>query len=100
MDWSLAYFRAQARKWKDRRMSILMAKGIENETVGVGSIDKLQGHTSDIGTGMEKGRNGAQMGLGDERGHFCYTFKQEDMWLKFADLAQDHYSKARASQPN
>jgi hypothetical protein len=52
---------------------------------------------------MAKGLAGQDIGgsdlpLGVQRGHCCYAFKQEDMWLGFADLAQDLISKARTGQ--
>jgi hypothetical protein len=82
MDWTLAYFRKQARKWNDQRMTIL--KSSAND------IEMVEG---DGGPNPEK-----EIG-GPERGLYCYTFKQEDMWLGFAGLAQDLFSKARASYP-
>ena len=41
-----------------------------------------------------------EMSLGAQRGHYCYAFKQEDMWLEFWDIAQDLFCKARAGHPN
>lgn len=76
MDWALAYFRTQAKKWEDRRTAILKP-----------SPDDM-----DISE--------PEMSLGAQRGHYCYAFKQEDMWLGFADVAQDLFCKARAGHPN
>lgn len=76
MDWVLAYFRYQARKWEDRRTA----------------ISKPSPNDMDIGE--------PEMSLGAQRGHYCYAFKQEDMWLGFWDIAQDLFCKARAGHPN
>ena len=54
---------------------------------------------SDAPTGVEMMNpegSGSVIPSDDHRGQLCYTFKQEDMWLRFADLALDLFSKAKA----
>jgi len=36
-------------------------------------------------------------GLGDVRGHLCYASRQQMMWLKFADLAANQFSKSKSA---
>lgn len=76
MDWVTAYFRTQAKKWEGRRTAILKDSAA--------SLDSF----------------GPEISLGSERGRYCYAFKQEDMWLGFADLAQELFCKSRSEHPN
>ena len=66
MDWTQAYFRAQAHHWEVRRNK-------------VGSKDIQAGD-------LENGY----------RGHKCYAYQQEALWLKFADLAAERFGKVKA----
>lgn len=72
MGWTLAFFRAEAKKWSNRRQDMGIA---------------------------EAGEAGMETMETEQRGHLCYTFKQEDMWLSFAALAEDQFSKVQGSQP-
>jgi len=76
----------QARKWNERRNS--MEPGADT------------GEGSEMFTGTNNGTNTAGEGegsVGNLRGHHCYAFRQEVMWLKFADLAVNKFSKAKAA---
>jgi hypothetical protein len=96
MDWVLAFFRMQARNWNERRNS--MDPGVD----GGEGPEMYTGAGSGVGTGA--GTNNSTYGggegagsVGDLRGHHCYAVRQEVMWLKFADLAADKFSKAKAA---
>jgi hypothetical protein len=67
MDWTIAFFRTQAKKWADRQIEMLTISRPDDRT----SIHNLS------------------------RGHICYAYRQEAMWLKFAELASDRFSKVK-----
>ena len=60
--------------------------------------DTIEEQMVEDGQPMGKDRNGALISLGDHRGLWCYTFKQQEMWLQFADMAEDLFSKAKVIQ--
>jgi hypothetical protein len=67
MDWAIAFFRTQARRWQDRQNGVNTTSEQNDGT----SIHPLS------------------------RGQICYTYRQEAIWLKFAEVATDKFNKVK-----
>jgi hypothetical protein len=71
MDWVVEFFRTKAKSWKELRNY-----GVE--TAQESDIDD-NGTNSPVAS----------------RGHNCYASKQEALWLKFAELAMDKFTRTK-----
>jgi hypothetical protein len=90
MDWVVIFLQTQARVWRDRAGAVaneVRSMAIDNDGVsedaGCSYVPQLAGHGSN--------------GLPNEglQGHLCYAFRQEQMWLQFANLATQKFTDAR-----
>ena len=106
MDWAVAFFKTQATSW-DVRAASLRTIGSEAAQAGRSNLASTPGDRSRRGAdgpgdgpSVESPHDRGEpslRGLGDVRGHLCYASRQQMMWLKFADLAANQFSKSKSA---